>query len=193
MIEPVWTDDRVERLRGLWAKGLSCSQIANELACGFTRSAIIGKAHRLKLPARRDASAGQPSARPAAPPRPPKPGKIASVSQMPTFRPKRNQSNSPAIQREIDAAEPGVDANLTGKPDGRGIKLHQLSDLNCHWPLGDPLTPEFEFCGGKAVPGQPYCAAHCRIAYQAPVARVRTPEDLAPKLNRARPNNYYKR
>lgn len=47
-----WTDDRVEKLRELWDKGLSASQIAKELAEGVTRNAVIGKAHRMGLASR---------------------------------------------------------------------------------------------------------------------------------------------
>ena len=46
-----WTDERVERLKKLWADGLSASQIAAELG-GVSRNAVIGKVHRLNLPGR---------------------------------------------------------------------------------------------------------------------------------------------
>ncbi len=47
-----WTDERIDRLRALWDKGLSASQIAKELGEGVTRNAVIGKAHRLGLKSR---------------------------------------------------------------------------------------------------------------------------------------------
>jgi len=47
-----WTDDRVELLKNLWKKGLSASQIAEELGGDVTRNAVIGKAHRLGLSSR---------------------------------------------------------------------------------------------------------------------------------------------
>ena len=47
-----WTDERVEKLRELWDKGLSASQIAKELGEGVTRNAVIGKAHRMGLASR---------------------------------------------------------------------------------------------------------------------------------------------
>ncbi len=45
-----WTQERVELLRKLWGEGLSGGQIANFL--GVTRSTVMGKVHRLKLPKR---------------------------------------------------------------------------------------------------------------------------------------------
>lgn len=47
-----WTDERVARLKELWDKGLSASQIAQELGDGLSRNAVIGKAHRMGLSAR---------------------------------------------------------------------------------------------------------------------------------------------
>ena len=46
-----WTDQRIEQLRTLWEKGLTASQIADELG-GVSRNAVIGKAHRLGLKSR---------------------------------------------------------------------------------------------------------------------------------------------
>ncbi len=71
----------------------------------------------------------------------------------------------------IAEAEPGLPERLKGeKPDGTGIKFIALTTLNCHWPKGDPLEDDFEFCGGRAIEGTPYCAHHCRISY-APAAK----------------------
>lgn len=47
-----WTDDKINKLQKLWGKGLTASQIAEKLGDGITRNAVIGKAHRLKLPSR---------------------------------------------------------------------------------------------------------------------------------------------
>ena len=61
-----WTDDRVEKLRELWDKGLSASQIAKELAEGVTRNAVIGKAHRMGLASRPSPVKADPAKRAAA-------------------------------------------------------------------------------------------------------------------------------
>lgn len=184
----VWTGDRVERLKTLWTAGRTCTEIANDLACGVSRNAVIGKVTRLKLPPR-----GARIADAAPRIRMLKPGKIVSLSQVPTIS-NRNPTNSLAAKLAIAEAEPGLPEKLHGeKPDGTGIQLGALSDLNCHFPKGDPLEAGFEFCGGKAIPGMPYCAHHCRVAYSAPNARWREPEELRPKLNSARTNNFYQR
>src|SRR5947199_3975543 len=52
-----WTDERVEKLKKLWADGLSASQIAGELG-GVTRNAVIGKVHRLNLSGRAKPAGG---------------------------------------------------------------------------------------------------------------------------------------
>jgi GcrA cell cycle regulator len=51
-------------------------------------------------------------------------------------------------------------------PLSQRCTILELNESTCHWPVGDPGTADFYFCGGKAVTGQPYCAFHCRIAYQ---------------------------
>ena len=56
-------------------------------------------------------------------------------------------------------------------PIGQRRTLLELNEQTCRWPIGDPATAEFYFCGGNAVTGLPYCAYHSRIAYQPPAAR----------------------
>ncbi len=51
--------------------------------------------------------------------------------------------------------------------------LLQLTDKTCHWPVGDPGSGEFYFCGGESANDQPYCAYHARVAYQPPSDRRR--------------------
>ena len=74
----------------------------------------------------------------------------------------------------------------TGSPEvqiallSQRISLLELNEATCHWPVGDPASPEFFFCGGKALPSLPYCAHHSRIAYQPTGDRRRQ----APKTTR---------
>ena len=49
--------------------------------------------------------------------------------------------------------------------DGRVTILH-LSDKTCKWPIGDPGSEEFCFCGHGPRDGSPYCEYHARLAYQ---------------------------
>jgi GcrA cell cycle regulator len=60
------------------------------------------------------------------------------------------------------------------------LTLLELNEATCHWPIGDPSSSEFFFCGGKALAALPYCAHHSRIAYQ-PASDRRRP---APKPTR---------
>ena len=60
-------------------------------------------------------------------------------------------------------------------PMSQRLSLQELSEATCHWPVGDPASPDFFFCGGKALGGLPYCAHHSRIAYQPAADRRRQP------------------
>lgn len=161
-----WTDDRVELLSKLWGEGLSASQIAAALGGGVTRNAVIGKVHRLGLSGR--AKAGQPAGtRPAKP-------RAAAVSA------------SPAEASMVsDAADPQPEATPATLPDRRWrseevaipestrVTILELRESMCRWPIGDPTSPDFGFCGTRAVTGLPYCAEHCRVAYQPATERKR--------------------
>lgn len=154
-----WTDERVELLRKLWLDGLSASQIANELSNGITRNAVIGKVHRLGLSGRVKSSA--PSAprqrakplRPASP-RPNTPGVRGNTAL--AFKPLPMEAQAPAPLEDVVI------------PISERVTIMDLKEAMCRWPLGDPTTAEFRFCGAKK-PGSitgPYCAYHNRIAYQ---------------------------
>jgi GcrA cell cycle regulator len=140
----MWTDERVELLKKLWTDGLSASQIAAELG-GITRNAVIGKVHRLGLSGR----AKSPS---STAPRPRKPR--ASGHMMRLARPamRGNTALAPMYETDVDS-EP------------------ELIESKCRWPIGDPGTAEFFFCGGAPLDGAPYCGYHSRVAYQPPAAR----------------------
>ncbi|MCC7347871.1 MAG: GcrA cell cycle regulator, partial [Variibacter sp.] len=58
-------------------------------------------------------------------------------------------------------------------PIGQRCTILQLTEATCHWPIGDPGAPDFFFCGGRTQTSQPYCAYHCRVAYQPPQDRRR--------------------
>jgi GcrA cell cycle regulator len=146
-----WTDERVELLKKLWSDGLSASQIAGELG-GITRNAVIGKVHRLGLSGR----AKSPS---SANPRPRKArsgGHMLRVS-----RPQMRGNTALAYDYE---AEP--EPELIEIPLEQRRHLLELSEKTCRWPIGDPGSPEFFFCGGDTVNELPYCSYHSRVAYQ---------------------------
>lgn len=160
-----WTDERVELLKKLWSDGLSASQIAAELG-GVTRNAVIGKVHRLGLSGREKPGSGN-AAKPrkAAPARPaPRP------MAMPMFR----GNAALALGEALPMAEPyrlpavaavrvPVEIAFACAP----VTIMDLREGMCRWPLGDPTSAEFRFCGSKsAIAGTPYCPHHSGIAYQ---------------------------
>ncbi|MET0724578.1 MAG: GcrA family cell cycle regulator [Tardiphaga sp.] len=151
-----WTDDRVEQLKKLWEGGLSASQIAAELG-NVTRNAVIGKVHRLGLSGR----AKSPS---SAAPRPrktrPAPQQMVRMS-----RPVARGNTALAHNYEVEM-EPDPIAYDNVVPMSQRLTLVELNEATCHWPIGDPSSSEFYFCGGKALQSLPYCAHHSRIAYQ---------------------------
>jgi GcrA cell cycle regulator len=146
-----WTEERVELLKKLWADGLSASQIAAELG-GITRNAVIGKVHRLGLSGR----AKSPSSTS------PRPRKARSSGHMIRVqRPQVRGNNALAYDYEVEA-EP----EMLEIPQEQRKTLLQLSEKTCHWPVGDPSTTDFFFCGGDPADDQPYCTFHCRVAFQ---------------------------
>ena len=149
-----WTDERVELLKKLWAEGLSASQIAAELG-GITRNAVIGKVHRLGLSGR----AKSPSSSA------PRPRKARSPSMMRISRPQSrgNTALAHAFDYEPEAEPEFVDNVI---PMGQRRTILELTEDTCRWPVGDPGSPDFFFCGGQTHNTTPYCSHHCRIAYQ---------------------------
>jgi GcrA cell cycle regulator len=162
-----WTDERVELLKKLWSDGLSASRIAAEIG-GVTRNAVIGKVHRLGL-------SGRAKATPPAGQRPRKVRPPAHVLR--SVRPQVRGNTAlaralPAYALEAEAeAEPEVVENVI--PLGQRCSLLQLTAETCRWPIGDPGTPDFFFCGGKPVGDLPYCAYHAHMAYQPLTERRR--------------------
>ena len=155
-----WNDERVEQLRKMWMDGLSASQIAGELGHGITRNAVIGKVHRLGLSGRVKTPSSaqsrprvqQPRAPRNAAPRRPAPGggNLGNTALAYAYRP------APAPKPIEDVVVPMCEP----------VTIMELKEGMCRWPLGDPQTAEFRYCGGKAEIGVTYCPYHSRMAYQ---------------------------
>ncbi len=148
-----WTDERVELLKKLWSDGLSASQIAAELG-GITRNAVIGKVHRLGLSGRAKSS----SAGAARPRKARSGGHMLRVS-----RPSIRGNTALAYEHELEP-EPELIDNII--PIGQRRTILELTEQTCRWPIGDPGSEDFFFCGGNTLEGLPYCAYHSRVAYQ---------------------------
>jgi len=139
-----WTAEQDDLLRKLYEPTkegrLSASQIAAEMACGFTRNAIIGRIHRLKLPLR-----GQIMRAPRL-----KRQRIESIRMV------RANSNSNAI-RIIESATLESAKLRCAEVEPRNVALIDLSPEGCRYPYGDG---PFLFCDHPKVDGQSYCGPH---------------------------------
>lgn len=145
-----WSQEAISTLRALWDEGHSTAEIGRRM--GVSKNAIVGKAHRLNLPARpspirRDG----PSAPRAASPRPQLP------RAMPAPRPMIAPPPRPAIQ---------APAPVRAQPVVRAFP--RLGTRSCCWPMGEPGTAEFRFCTHEAILGKPYCPEHAAVAYVKP-------------------------
>ena len=170
-----WTDERVATLTKMWGEGQSASQIAKELG-GVTRNAVIGKVHRLGLSNRatggtKSAAKGKAAAKPAARAKPaakakaapaatPKPVLPARKAIIPAGQPLPPQPSANEISPEALASVREVEKKA------KKISLMELTERTCKWPIGDPATDEFWFCGLTSEPGKPYCEAHVGVAFQ---------------------------
>jgi len=159
-----WNDDTIARLRDLWDQGLSTAEIGRRL--GITKNAVVGKAHRLMLPARpspirRNVDGALPR-RPVArrivgPTLAPAP-KVAEAPAFATAEP-RPAAPVPNIRRLPAPVPAPMLRAVPAAPRAAGRVPA------CCWPIGEPGTPSFHFCGAGAVGGKPYCAEHVAIAY----------------------------
>lgn len=187
-----WTDERVEVLKKMWGEGQSASQIAKELG-GVTRNAVIGKVHRLGLSNRAGSGGAAKTAAPkaelkakAAPKAAPKKAAPKKAPE-PEVEEPRTVSASPPPQPKMSAARraiipagqplpPQPSANEISpealakvnevEKTAKKISLMELTEKTCKWPVGDPATEQFWFCGLPVQQGKPYCEAHVGVAFQ---------------------------
>ncbi len=170
-----WTDERVELLTKMWGEGQSASQIAKELG-GVTRNAVIGKVHRLGLsnratttakPEAKVKSASKEEVKSAAPseaaikePEAKAPISSARRQIIPAGQPLPPQPSANEISPEALAKVSEVEKK------SKKISLMELTERTCKWPIGDPATSDFWFCGLPTQTGKPYCEAHVGVAFQ---------------------------
>lgn len=189
-----WTDDRVETLKRMWGEGASASQIAKELG-GVTRNAVIGKVHRLGL-SNRNADEAKPASQTSAKPAPapktakpdptpaPKPEPVAAVEEDDDDEPRTmaavpQGTNVTPLRKPLMAGQPlppqpsanEISPEALAKVNAvektaKKISLMELTERTCKWPIGDPATEKFWFCGLQTQAGKPYCEAHVSVAFQ---------------------------
>ena len=175
-----WTDERVLLLKKLWGEGQSASKIAKELG-GVTRNAVIGKVHRLGLSNRSTSN----SKNETVPKAVKKTEKTGTRKPRNVVREKDTTSETISPRRQIIPAgqplPPQPSANEISpealarvsavEKKAKKLTLLELTERTCKWPVGDPATAEFWFCGLPTQSGKPYCEAHVGVAFQPMNAR----------------------
>jgi len=151
-----WTAEAIERLRVFWSEGHSTAEIGRRM--GVSKNSVVGKAHRLQLPARpspirRDPVEGQPTTSGRRPTLPP----LRVVATVPP---------APATpRREETRPTPAPAATTAPKPGNILRPFARSAARSCCWPIGEPGTPGFRFCTAEAMSSKPYCAEHAAVAY----------------------------
>ena len=137
-----WTSEKVEKLKALWSKGHTASQIA-EMLGDTTRNAVIGKAHRLNLEARA-------------------PSKQSSLPKSRENRQIIKRSPAP-MSRKAKFQSILLDKNFEAE---NPKSLEELTEETCKWPIGHPNEEKVYFCGRKPEGEFPYCKLHVLYAFQ---------------------------
>jgi len=151
-----WTQEAIDRLRALWAEGLSTAEIGRRM--GVSKNAVVGKAHRLNLPPRPSPIRREATPRTTTP----RPARTAAPRPAPAPRPAALMAPRPPA---MAAPRPPQTAVVRPFPSGAP---RAFGTRACCWPLGEPGTAEFRFCGCEAIPGKPYCPDHAALAYVKP-------------------------
>jgi GcrA cell cycle regulator len=158
----MWTEATIQTLRQLALEGKSASLIAAALGAA-SRNAVIGKANRLGIRLTGNANCSAPRAPRAGAGRPRRPA-IAR-----TDSPLWKRAVVPAVPRERKPTWLFADAEVG---EMLRVGLEDIQEGACRWPLGDPTSEDFVYCGIQTAKGRSYCAGHCRMAYKPPNARV---------------------
>ena len=137
-----WTDEKVAKLKELWGKGSTASQIA-EIIGGISRNAVIGKAHRLNLSAKiktRTATSSQNYEN------------SQEEKSLKNRKARRSKFKSLIIEKDFEPENPK--------------QLEELDENSCKWPIGHPDEKSFYFCGRSSLKDFSYCKLHLLYAYQ---------------------------
>ena len=138
-----WNEEKVNKLKELWGKGKTASQIA-EIIGGLSRNAVIGKAHRLNLSAKiktRAATSNQSFD-----------NSLKENNEIQQRRGRKSKFKSLIIEKDFEPENPK--------------QLEELDESSCKWPIGHPDEKSFYFCGRSSLKDFSYCKLHLLYAYQ---------------------------
>ncbi len=182
-----WGPDQIDTLAVLWGEGHSVTEIGRRM--GISRNAVVGKAHRLNLLARKNPiktlTGGDRTDHKVLPPpeRPPmirEPPAAPSIAFRPIVQASTPKDAAPVFATARAAAAPSSDRpthqRATPPAESRAVaplppRAYRLA--SCCWPIGEPGARDFRFCAAAATAGKPYCADHAEIAYLPRPARAR--------------------
>ncbi len=137
-----WTEEKVTKLKELWGKGNTASQIA-EIIGGISRNAVIGKAHRLNLSAKI---------------------KTRTATSNKNFENSFTEKNT-KIKRGRKSRFKSLIIEKDFEPENPK-QLEELDENSCKWPIGHPNEKSFYFCGRSSLKDFSYCKLHLLYAYQ---------------------------
>lgn len=166
MADVVWLPHAIETLRRLWDEGHSASEIGRRMGCG--KNAVIGKAHRLKLPSRAHCITKQVKPRAPRPSRAGRAERSRAYSTRAVIEAKPAPKVLPPLPVEVASVVverppvPVAPPPVVARPVVP-VPVHRT----CQWPTGDKATGRITFvCTDETMPGRPYCSAHCARAYE---------------------------
>ena len=189
-----WDNNVLKKLKALMGKGLSTSEIGKKL--GMSKNAIVGKLHRLgwntkaieepkatssksvaakkapakkvatkKAPVKAPAKKATPAKKTVTPVAKKKPAKAAPKAKVTKAAPQKKAAEAPK-KKTVGRAIIGRSTSVHQRIVQHALEMANLKPNQCRWPLGDPDSEGFHFCGAQVFVGKPYCYEHCKQAYQ---------------------------
>jgi len=179
-----WTEQQIQMLKDMWGHGFSASEIAGRLGGGLTRNAVIGKAHRLKLSSQlASAQSGEEGVSRAAAAEGLAPMKSSRKRVMLRPLPVLPVAPSTTVKALNNKGTASAFSSFDNIKRTEGVAVTKAGERHCRWPVGDPRSPDFRFCGCMAYEGLPYCIDHARVAYQNVGKKHRATETDTPSTD----------